>query len=92
MGMDQDQKIQNAADKIIGLEDELEAPGLAAVGDASLAKAKQVLHQWIDQMKGVVVNPALARVTVIQADGYASSIASADLAFKMSAEGVTKSG
>jgi hypothetical protein len=39
-----------------------------------------------------VVNPALGRVTIVQENGYASSIASADLAFQMSAEGVTQSG
>jgi hypothetical protein len=43
-------------------------------------------------MQGVVVNPANGRVSVIDAKGYAASIASADLAFKMSAEGITKSG
>jgi hypothetical protein len=42
-------------------------------------------------MKGIVVNPALGRVTVIHESGSAASIASADLAFQMSAAGVTRS-
>jgi hypothetical protein len=40
----------------------------------------------------VVVNPAMGRVTVIDENGYASSIASADLAFKMSAANISQSG
>ena len=90
--MEEEGKIKSAAERIIGLEDELEAPGHAALEGSSLQKAREVMHQWVDQMKGIVVNPALARVTVIHENGYASSIASADLAFTMSAAGVTKSG
>ena len=90
--MEEEGKIRATADRIIGIEDELEAPGHAALAETSLQKAREVLHQWVDQMKGIVVNPALARVTVIHENGYASSIASADLAFTMSAAGVTQSG
>jgi hypothetical protein len=85
-------KVKATADRIVELGNEVEAPGNAAVDEASLVNARKVLHQWIDGMKGVVVNPALARVTVIDASGYASSIASADLAFQMSAAGITKTG
>lgn len=90
--MEDKKQIRTTADRIIGLGDELEAPGHAGLEEASLQKARAVLHQWVDQMRGIVVNPALARVTVIHENGYASSIASADLAFSMSAAGVTKSG
>ncbi|HEX4377730.1 MAG TPA: hypothetical protein VHZ99_11330 [Steroidobacteraceae bacterium] len=90
--MEEEDKIKTAADRIIGLGDELEAAGHAGLQESSLQKAREVMHQWVDQMKGIVVNPALARVTVIHENGYASSIASADLAFTMSAAGVTKSG
>jgi hypothetical protein len=85
-------KVKATADRIVELGNEVEAPGTAAVDEASLVNARKVLHQWIDGMKGVVVNPALVRVTVIDASGYASSIASADLAFQMSAAGITKTG
>lgn len=87
-----EEKIKTTADRIVGLEAELEAPGHAALGDAAVVKARAVLHQWVDQMKGIVVNPALGRVTVLHEGGSASSIASADLAFQMSAAGITRSG
>jgi hypothetical protein len=86
-----EEKIRTTADRIVELGAELEAPGHAALGDASVLKARAVLHQWVDHMKGVVVNPALGRVTVIHEGGAASSIACADLAFQMSAAGVTRS-
>jgi hypothetical protein len=86
----EEEKIRTTADRIIELGAELEAPGQAALGDASVVKARAVLHRWIDEMKGVVVNPALGRVTVIHAGGFAASIASAELAFQLSAAGVTR--
>ena len=85
-----EEKIKTTADRIVELGAELEAPGHAVLEDASVRKARAILHQWVDQMEGVVVNTALARVTVIHEGGSASSIASADLAFRMSAAGVTR--
>jgi len=87
-----EEKIKTTADRIVELGAELEAPGHAALEDSSVVKARAVLHQWVSEMKGIVVNPALGRVTVIHASGSASSIASADLAFQMSAAGVMRSG
>jgi hypothetical protein len=87
-----DDKIQATADRIVELDAELEASGNAVLGDAQLAQARAVLHLWVDQMKGVVVSPALGRVTVIDAGGCAASIASAELAFQMSAAGVMRTG
>jgi hypothetical protein len=92
MSVEKETKVREAVDRIIELGNELEAPGHAVVDDDSLVRAREVLHRWIDGMKGVVVNPALGRVTIVQENGYASSIASADLAFQMSAAGVTQSG
>lgn len=86
-----DDKIKTTADRIIDLEAELEAPGHAALENAALMTAREVLHRWVDGMEGIVVNPALGRVTVIHESGSASSIASADLAFRMSAAGVNRS-
>jgi len=83
--MNQETKIKATADRIVELGKEVEAPGNAALDEASLVRARAVLHQWVDGVKGVVVNPAMGRVTVIDAHGSASSIASADLAFKLSA-------
>jgi hypothetical protein len=87
-----EEKIKTTADRIVELGAELEAPGHAALEDNSVAKARAVLHQWVDDMRGIVVNPALGRVSVIHEGGSASSIASADLAFQMSAAGITRSG
>jgi hypothetical protein len=86
-----DDKIRSKADSIMELGAELEAPGHAALGDDQVSEARVVLHRWIDEMKGIVVNPALGRVTVIHENGAASSIGSADLAFLMSAAGITRS-
>jgi hypothetical protein len=86
-----EEKIKTTADRIVELGAELESPGNAVLGDASLASARVVLCQWVDEIQGVVVNPALGRVTVIHGGGFASSIASADLAFRMSAAGITRS-
>lgn len=83
-------KIKTTADRIVELEAELEAAGHPALGDAALLEARKVLHQWVDAIKGVVVNPALGRVTVIHESGSASSIASSALAFQMSTAGVNR--
>lgn len=88
--MEKESQIKTTADRIVELGQELEAPGNATTDEASLVRAREVLHQWIDSMRGVVVNPALARVTLIDEHGYAASIASADLAFQMSAAGITQ--
>jgi hypothetical protein len=88
----EEEKIKSTAERIIGLGDELEAPGHAALGEASLVRAREVLHRWVEDLKGIVVNPALGRVTVIHGNGTAASIASADLAFEMSAAGITRLG
>ena len=49
-----EEKIKTTADRIVELGAELEAPGHAALEDASVVKARAVLHQWIDEMKGIV--------------------------------------
>jgi hypothetical protein len=87
-----EERIKTTAERIVELGAELEAPGHAALGNAAVLKAREVLHRWVDEMQGVVVNPALGRVTVIHKSGSASSIASAELAFQMSAAGADGSG
>jgi hypothetical protein len=86
--MDREAKIRTTADRIIELDKEVEAPGHAALDEAALLRAREVLHKWVDEMKGIVVNPALGRVSVIHENGSAASIACADLAFRMSAAGI----
>jgi hypothetical protein len=90
--MEQETKVKAAADLIVELGKEVEAPGNAATDEASLVQARAVLRLWVDGVKGVVVNPAMGRVTVIHESGQASSIASSDLAFRLSAAGITQSG
>jgi hypothetical protein len=82
-------KVKETADKIVDLTHEAEAASHAAVDAASLAQARVVLGRWLDEVKGVVVNPAFGRVTLIHKNGHASTIASFDLAFKMSAAGIS---
>ncbi len=76
--------VRAAADRVIQLEEEVEASGVAAVDGSELAHARAALHAWIDEMTGVVVSPGLGRVTVIHGDGRRSSIASATLPYLMS--------
>lgn len=90
--MDEQNQVKASADRIVGLATEVEASSHAALDEASLAQARAVLHQWVDALKGIVVSPAFGRVTLIHDDGQASTIASSELAFRMSAAGVTQSG
>ena len=76
--------IQAAAERVMELEEEVEASGQAAVGGDALDHARAALHRWVDELKGVVVSPGLGRVTIIHEGGRISSIASPDLPFLMS--------
>ena len=80
--------IKETAERIAELGNEVEAPGHIAVDEAALIKTRDVLRQWAGSVKGVVVNPAMGRVTVIDKDGKPSSIASAELCYLLSAAGV----
>jgi hypothetical protein len=85
MDTEQAEKIRTAADRVIDLEAELEAAGSAATGGSALERAHATLHKWVDSVKGVVVSPALGRVTLIHQNGRLSTISSPDLPFAMSA-------
>jgi hypothetical protein len=76
-----------AANRVIELEEEVEASGYASVDGAALEKARAALHAWIDGMTAVVISPALGRVTLIHANGRQSTITSPDLPFVMSRPG-----
>jgi hypothetical protein len=56
----------------------------ATVEGAALANARAAPQKWIDGMTGVVISPALGRVTVIHGNGRKSAITSASLPFLMS--------
>lgn len=77
--------VRAAADRVIELEEELEVSGDAAIDGDPLARARVALHDWVDAMTGVVVTPALGRVTVIHGNGTRSTITSPELPFAMSA-------
>ena len=70
---------------MVGLAEEVEASADASVGGSALEGAQAALHRWIDEAKGVVVNPAQGRVTLIHEGGRVSTITSPDLPFTMSA-------
>jgi hypothetical protein len=77
-------QIQAAAERVMELEEEVEASGQATVDGAALERARAALHKWVDGVKGVVVSPGLGRVTLIHEGGRVSTIASPDLPFDMS--------
>lgn len=86
----EESKIKAAADLVVELSKEVEAASHAATDEPSLAKAREILRHWIDGTKGVVVNPAMGRVTVIHENGQASTVASSALAFQLSAANITQ--
>ncbi|MEO6248198.1 MAG: hypothetical protein ABIO85_06400 [Sphingomicrobium sp.] len=72
------------ANRVIELEEELEASGVAPVDESELERGRSVLHQWVNEMVGFVVSPGLGRVTLIHADGRPSTISSSTLPYRMS--------
>ena len=82
---DRNDAARAAADRVVELEKEVETIGHASVEQEALARARAILHQWIDEVTGVVVSPGLGRVTLIHGGGRPSTIASSDLPFRMSA-------
>jgi hypothetical protein len=73
-----------AIERVIKLEEELEAGGTAAHGRDALALTKVRLHEWVDSITATVVSPGLGRVTLIHANGNQSSITSPELPFILS--------
>ncbi len=76
--------VEAAAERILGLEAEVESAGLATTGGADLAAARAALHDWVDSVTGVVASPGMGRVTLIHAGGGQSSIASPELPYLLS--------
>lgn len=79
-----DDALRAVTDRVIELEEELEASGVAAIDGSDLEWSRAALHKWVDEMIGVVVSPGLGRVTVVHPGGRRSSIASATLPYVMS--------
>lgn len=84
MTSEQTGKVQAAANRVMELQEELEASGFAAIDETALERSRAALHKWIDSVTGVVISPALGRVTLIHENGRESSISSAELPFILS--------
>lgn len=74
-------RIDEATARIVDLEAELEASGTTTREAAALARAKAVLHEWVDSVSAVVATPGVGRVVLIHANGSESRIASPELPF-----------
>jgi hypothetical protein len=80
----QDDRIREAAERVVSLDAELEAAGETSVGDDAVAAARAVLHDWVDTVVAVVSSPGVGRVSLIHANGRQSGIASPELPFLLS--------
>jgi hypothetical protein len=78
------QKTEETVRRLLALEAERELSGTTSSDAAALAGARAALHAWIDSMAAVIAVPGSGRVSLIHADGRASHIISADLAYKLS--------
>jgi hypothetical protein len=85
--MDEDtgSAVDRAVERVSELESELEAASDATTGGDALAKAREVLHRWVDSVTAVVATPGVGRVVLIHANGRESRIASPDLPLLLSA-------
>ena len=84
MTKEPDETLRAVTDRVIELEEELEASGVATIDGDDLEWSRAALHRWVDELIGVVVSPGLGRVTVIHPGGQRSSIASSTLPYAMS--------
>jgi hypothetical protein len=73
--------IEQAADRVIELEAELESAGNATTTGDDLSLARAALHDWVDSVVGIVSSPGVGRVTLIHKSGRESKIASPDLPY-----------
>jgi len=71
--------IDEATARIVELEAELEAAGSTTREEKALARARALLHEWVDSVTAVVATPGVGRVVLIHEDGSESRIASARL-------------
>jgi hypothetical protein len=76
--------IDDAANRVLALEAELENAGEASTAGDELSFAREALHFWVDSVVGVVSSPGVGRVTLIHENGRQSKIASPDLPYLLS--------
>ena len=71
--------IEAVVERVTELESELEASSDATTGGDALARARAILHDWVDSVTAVVATPGVGRVVLIHRNGTESRIASPDL-------------
>ena len=71
--------LTKAIDRVTQLEAELESASEATSSGDALARAREVLHRWVDSVTAVVATPGAGRVVLIHQDGSESRIASPQL-------------
>jgi len=76
-----EQAIEQAAERVVSLEAELETAGHATTGGDDLAFVRNALHDWVDTVVGAVASPGVGRVTLIHANGSQTKLASPDLPY-----------
>jgi hypothetical protein len=77
--------VEAIVDRVTELESELEAASDASTAGDQLARAREVLHRWVDSVTAVVATPGVGRVVLIHDNGRESRIASPDLPLLLSA-------
>ncbi len=77
--------IEEATNRVLELEAELEASGNVTTETDALARARALLHEWVETVTAVVATPGVGRVTLIHTNGRESRIASPDLPALLSA-------
>lgn len=76
-------RIKQMTARVTELESELEASSDAIAGDAELARAKEILHAWVDSVTAVVATPGVGRAVLMHDNGTESRISSPDLPFRL---------
>ena len=74
-----DSAVELVVGRVTELESELEASSEAVTGGDALARAREVLHRWVDSVTAAIATPGVGRVVLIHANGRESRIASPDL-------------
>lgn len=71
--------IDEAIERVTELEAELEASSNATTSGDALARAREILHRWVDSVTAVVATPGVGRVVLMHENGTESRIASPEL-------------
>ncbi|NML05781.1 hypothetical protein [Sphingomonas sp. G-3-2-10] len=82
--MTENKPVDEAANRVVALEAELESAGEASTAGDDLSFMRAALHDWVETVVGVVSSPGVGRVTLIHANGHQSKIASPELPYLLS--------